>query len=225
MGKLPNILILEDEPGHAAALLAELDRQGVIFGNVNVEAHDSLLQALENNTVDLILAEHAVPSEKAFTALEAVHEQHPEIPVVILTSNCDPSVLVEIFECGAVGHVRRQQPDELAPVVLMALEKAKQFAPLTEVEIIREAQASNDQPAETKTDRHQETQPVCPQCKRIADSLGHWERLETYLRLHRQATVSLETCPDCAHHERSFGNHELTSIRQSCRGGVVKRIP
>ena len=225
MGKIPNILILEGEPGHAAALLAELDRQGITFGSVNVEGHDSLLQALDDHAVDLILAEHAVPSEKAFAALEAVHEQHPEIPFVILTSTCEPGLLVELFECGAAGHVRRQHPEELAPIVLMALENAKQAAASAEVEIIREVTASDDEPAGLKTDCHQETQPVCPRCKRIADPLGQWERLETYLRLHRQATVSLGTCPDCAQHERSLGNQELTSIRQSCRGGVVTRIP
>lgn len=225
MGKLPNILILEGEPGHAAALIAELDRQGITFASVNVEGHDSLLQALETDPADLILADYAAPTEKAFTALEAVHRQHPQIPFVILTSNCDPGLLVELFECGAAGHVRRQQPEELAPIVLMALENAKQAAALTEIEIIQEVTASDDQPAEMKTDRHQETQPVCPRCKRIADSLGQWEGLEAYLRLHRQATISLGTCPDCAQRERSFGNQELASNRQSCRGSVVKRIP
>lgn len=211
MGKLPNILILEGEPGHTAALLAELERQGISFASVHVEHHNSLLQALETDPADLILADYAVPSEKAFTALEAVHELHPEIPFIILASTCDPGLLVEIFECGAAGHVRRQQPDELARIILMALENATQSAPLTEVEIIREVPASDDQPAETKTDRHQKTQPVCPRCTRIADSLGQWERLDIYLRLHHQATVSLGTCPDCAQRERSFGNHELVS--------------
>ena len=225
MGKLPNILILEGEPGHAETLVAELRRQAVPFANVSVGRHDSLQQALENNAVDLIIAEHAAPSENAFAALETVREQHPEIPFVILTSTCDPGLLVEIFECGAAGHVRRQQPEELAPIVLMALESAKQLDPLTEVEVIREVPAGDDQSAEPKTDLQERPHPVCPRCKRIADSLGHWERLETYLRLHRQATIALETCPDCTQREHSFGNHELTSNRQSCRGGGVKRIP
>ena len=225
MGKRPNILIVEDEQGHAALLAAELDRQGVLFASVNVERLDSFLRVLENEPVDLILAEHTATSEKAFAALEAAREQRPEIPFVIVTSSCDPGLLVEIFECGAAGYVRRQQPEELAQIVLKALESAKQLDPLTEVEVIREVPAGDDQSAEPKTDLQERPHLVCPRCKRIADSLGHWERLETYLRLHRQATIALETCPDCTQREHSFGNHELTSNRQSCRGGGVKRIP
>jgi DNA-binding NarL/FixJ family response regulator len=225
VGTLPNILILEDEPGQAATLVAELRRQAVPFTSINVERHDSLPQALENYAVDLILADHAEPSEKAFAALEAIHEQHPEIPFVILTSTCDPGLLVEIFECGAAGHVRRQHLEELAPIVLTALENARPSAALTGDEIIREVPAVDGPAAERTDGRHQETQPVCPRCKRIADSLGQWEQLEIYLRLHRQATIRLGMCPDCAQRERSLRDHEPASNRPSCRGDGVKRIP
>lgn len=196
--KPPNILILESEPGHATKLVAELHRQRIQFASVKVEHRDSFLRALDDEHSDLILAEYTVPSGNAFADLEAVHEQHPEVPFVILTASCDPGLLIEIFECGAAGHVRRQQPDELAPIIRLALENAQQLRPPIEVEILQEDPMRPDRPAYLKVSPSPTIQPVCPRCKRIADPLGQWERLDTYLRLHHQATVTLGTCPDCA---------------------------
>jgi len=38
---------------------------------------------------------------------------------------------------------------------------------------------------------------MCSNCKKIKDDMGHWQKLETYLRRHSNAQFSHGFCPDC----------------------------
>jgi len=40
--------------------------------------------------------------------------------------------------------------------------------------------------------------PICSSCKSIRDDQGYWERIETYISNHSEATFTHGICPDCA---------------------------
>lgn len=40
--------------------------------------------------------------------------------------------------------------------------------------------------------------PICSSCKKIRDSRGHWNMLESYIENHSQAHFTHSFCPDCA---------------------------
>lgn len=40
--------------------------------------------------------------------------------------------------------------------------------------------------------------PICSSCKKIRDSVGHWNMLESYIEKHSQAHFTHSFCPDCA---------------------------
>ncbi len=198
MGRQSKILIVESEPGRGAMLAAELVRQEVHYTGIKVERQESFLRTLDDDPVDLILADYTAPTEDSFAALEAAHAQHPEIPFVVLTSSCDPGLLFEMFECGAAGYVRKQHLDDLAPIIHLALENAHQLPAPTEIEIVREEPVRHDRRKDRAAELRSQVHPVCSGCHRISDTPGQWDRLDIYLRIHHQATVALGTCPDCA---------------------------
>ena len=39
--------------------------------------------------------------------------------------------------------------------------------------------------------------PICASCKRIRDDHGYWQQVETYIRLHSEATFTHSICPEC----------------------------
>lgn len=198
MGRQSKILIVESEPGHGAMLAAELVRQEVHYTGIKVERQESFLRTLNDDPADLILADYTTPTEDSFAALEAAHAQHPEIPFVVLTSSCDPGFLFEIFECGAAAYVRKQHLEDLALIIHLALEDAHQLPPSIEIEIIREEPICHNRRKDSVLELSSQVHPVCSRCHRISDTLGQWDRLDIYLRIHHQATVALDTCPDCA---------------------------
>jgi len=52
--------------------------------------------------------------------------------------------------------------------------------------------------------------PICAWCHKIRDDAGFWQRTETYLSAHTQATVSHGICPDCANQLEA--SHETTDV-------------
>jgi hypothetical protein len=41
--------------------------------------------------------------------------------------------------------------------------------------------------------------PICASCQKIRNDRGYWDRIETYIQAHSEATFSHSLCPDCAH--------------------------
>ena len=52
--------------------------------------------------------------------------------------------------------------------------------------------------------------PICANCKKIRDDAGYWNRIESYISRHSEATFSHGLCPDCAHEflTEAAGAHE-----------------
>ena len=40
--------------------------------------------------------------------------------------------------------------------------------------------------------------PICASCQKIRNDKGYWDRIETYIQDHSEATFSHSLCPDCA---------------------------
>jgi hypothetical protein len=40
--------------------------------------------------------------------------------------------------------------------------------------------------------------PICAWCKNIRDDQGYWERIETYIANHTDASFTHGLCPSCA---------------------------
>ena len=40
--------------------------------------------------------------------------------------------------------------------------------------------------------------PICSGCKKIRDTQGYWQQVESYIREHSEAEFSHGLCPDCA---------------------------
>ncbi len=195
----PNILILETETGQGALLLEDLRERRFPLGAVNVKPLQQLQQALKAHPPDIILADFVRLSAESFSLVENLQDSHPEIPIIVITSNCDPGELVELFECGAANHVRRHQLADLGPIIQFTLENPDDLLRAPAEEVVREiVPARPFGPHPRRSCASDSVRRVCERCGRIADVSGEWERLNVYLRLHQEATVALGVCPKCA---------------------------
>lgn len=195
----PNILILETETGQGALLLEDLREREVPLGTVSIHSPERLPQALDAHPPDIILAEYAKLSAESFSLIEHLRASRPKIPVVVITTSCDPGQLVELFECGAANHVRRHQIAELGPVIRFALENPHPLLLEPEQEVVCETLLVRPSPNHPRRSCvSHSVRRICERCGRIADTSGEWERLNVYLRLYQEATVTLGVCPNCA---------------------------
>jgi len=114
-------LLLEDNPSDAEAIQAMLTDCGMDYELLRVELRADFVAALETQTVDLILANCAMPNFDGISILEIPSSLRPEIPLIILAASLDEEWAIEALKRGATDYVLKQRLRRLVPVVQRAL--------------------------------------------------------------------------------------------------------
>lgn len=199
MEKELHILIIEDDPADAIRLTRELGRQGVAFRSTRVETRDDFIATLKQQTPDLVLSDHGLPTFSGFEALELIQQNCPSVPFVFVTGYYDQRTMIEMFEGGALGYVFKNRLRDLSPVIRQALEDARQNNPGSASRSAASYAAPKGAPqSPTEAKLSRDIILICSQCKKVRNEIGAWERLDIYLRKHEKAMVSLALCPRCA---------------------------
>src|SRR5512141_1998004 len=105
------ILMVEDDPGDAHLISTLLRKE---TGRYRIEHRPRLSQAMEvlaGGGVDLVLLDFSLPDSVGLASFRAVHEHHPEVPVVILTSLDDDLLAARAVEEGAQDYLVKRDVD------------------------------------------------------------------------------------------------------------------
>lgn len=118
------IVIVDDHPLFRGALnqalSASLDAAEIVEAGSLDELTTKLSSGLE---VDLILLDLSMPGVQGISGLVFLRGQYPEIPVVIVSANDDPTTIRRCMDCGASGFVPKSQPvDRIRQAVRSVLE-------------------------------------------------------------------------------------------------------
>lgn len=93
------ILLVEDNPGDARLLQEMLkDADAAHYRLTHAERLADALQRISEDTFDVILLDLALPDSHGMETFNAIHEQAPSVPVVVLSGFDDAA-----FASGAVG--------------------------------------------------------------------------------------------------------------------------
>lgn len=105
------IAIADDHPMFRAAVLHALD--GKLVGGSAIEAasYSALDSALMNTgKADLVLLDLNMPGSHGFSSLIALRGKHPELPVIVISSNDHPRTVRRSQQFGAAGFVSKSAP-------------------------------------------------------------------------------------------------------------------
>ncbi len=101
-----SIIIVDDHPLFRDALRQALSDKFSDLLISETGSLDGLSGALEGNSeTDLVLLDLAMPGVKGFSGLMYLRAQYPEIPVVVVSANEDPSAIRRCIEFGASGFI------------------------------------------------------------------------------------------------------------------------
>jgi DNA-binding response OmpR family regulator len=133
------ILVVEDEPGIAFALEADLESEG--YGVKVAKTGDDGLRLAQSGAFDLILLDVMLPGKDGFDVCRALRRSGSKTPIILLTAKAQEAEKVLGLELGADDYVTKPfSPRELRARIKAVL---RRFAE-PESEIVRFGDAEVD---------------------------------------------------------------------------------
>lgn len=150
MSKTKDIWVVDDDRSIRWVLERALTRQG--YNCTVFESGESLLRKVQHQTPDVIISDVRMDGMDGLELLKRVQNEHPDIPVIIMTAHSDLDSAVASFQGGAFEYLPKPfDVDEALALVDRALEhRAKQMpaqaipVDQTQTEIIGEAPAMQE---------------------------------------------------------------------------------
>ncbi len=100
----PRILIVEDDPAHAEAILRALERAGMAADVRVTDTLKTYREALAASAPDVVLLDLNLPDGRAVEALTSPPEAGP-FPILVMTSYGNERIAVEMMKAGAIDYV------------------------------------------------------------------------------------------------------------------------
>ena len=131
------ILMVEDSPHDAALVRSVLGSQtGLETDLVHRDRLEAGIEYLDHGTVDIVLLDFSLPDSKGLDTFRRVNAEHPEVPVIVLTSLEDDAVAVQAVAEGAQDYLAKRYLDGrlLTRSIRYALERHRSEDALRESE-------------------------------------------------------------------------------------------
>ena len=167
------ILAVDDHPLIRDALrqvLKVLDPELTLVSAAN--AHETHVAATEHPDLNLILLDLSLPDSNGFDVLRNLREQHPGIPVVVLSATDDAASVMRALDEGAMGYIPKTASND---VLLGALRLVLGGGVYLPAEVLRQSQA--------KHPPHETTAPGAPPREITCRDLGLTDRQAQVLAL------------------------------------------
>ncbi len=104
------IILIEDNPGDARLMQEMLeDAGGEDIDLINVPNLTEAFERIRAENFDLILLDLGLPESRGLETFRKVYEQHPDVPVVVLSGLDDEEVAISAVQEGAQDYLVKKQ--------------------------------------------------------------------------------------------------------------------
>ncbi|KAF5415848.1 MAG: Methyl sulfide methyltransferase-associated sensor [Candidatus Methanogaster sp.] len=150
------VLLIEDNPGDArliTEMLSEVD--STLFDVENAFRLSEGLTRIQKGGIDVVLLDLGLPDSSGIDTFEKVHDQTPEVPIVMLTGLDDTELALEGMSKGAQDYLvkGRADGDLLARTLRYAIERMAVEARIKHLNSVLKAIRNINQLIVTETER------------------------------------------------------------------------
>ncbi|CCK79107.1 response regulator [Desulfobacula toluolica] len=192
-----NILIVEDEYIIANDIQTSLESMGYEVCGMAASGKKALALA-KDLSPDLILMDIMLKGNMDGIETAAKIQKKFNISVIFLSAYSDDGILKRAKETLPFGYLIKPFRDrELKAAIEMAIYKQKMEK--EREQLIRELKQALE-----KVKLLSGLLPICSFCKKIRNDKGYWEKVESFIHKHSEATFSHGICPDCM--DKQYGD-------------------
>ena len=147
--KIPlRILLLEDDTRDAGLVQDVLEAHNFVCDVIRTQTRAEFLAALDDNSIDLILADYTLPSFDGLSALMLASSARSDLPFIFVSGTLGEEVAIEALKIGATDYILKTGMSRLVPSVQRALREARARA---ERKIVAEAARGQHEAVKVKT--------------------------------------------------------------------------
>jgi PAS domain S-box-containing protein len=117
MGKLLNLLIIEDSENDTELLLEELRRKNCRTLHTRVQNATELTAALGSRTWDVIISDYVMPEFSGPEALKLIREKNLDLPFIVVSGTYGEEAAVDMMKAGANDYIVKGNLSRLAPAI------------------------------------------------------------------------------------------------------------
>ena len=133
MGKLLNVLIVEDSEADAELIRYELRNAGFDLVCTRVQSEPDFLEALARKP-DIVLSDYSMPHFSGLRAAELTRDSSLGVPFILVSGTVGEETAVEAMKCGATDYLLKDRLARLGQAVKRALSEARERARLKRAE-------------------------------------------------------------------------------------------
>ena len=124
MFELPNILVVDDDPGICKYLNEILSRKH--YKITTADCGHEAIKSVNKNTFDLILLDLSLPDIKGYKVMDHIKQKSPESMVIIITGFASTESAIKALRKGAYDYIRKPfEQQELLKTTEDALENKR----------------------------------------------------------------------------------------------------
>jgi putative nucleotidyltransferase with HDIG domain len=115
------ILHLEDDPLDIDLIKSTLNKESNKYSIINVKDKKNFEKELNNNKIDIILADYSLPSFNGIEAFKIVIKTKPSIPFIFVSGAIGEDLAIECLKLGATDYILKNQLTRLETSIQRAL--------------------------------------------------------------------------------------------------------
>ena len=122
------ILHLEDNPADAMLVRDQFAHNELAAEVRHVGQRAEFLQALDEGSWDLVLADYKLPDYNGLEALRVVRNKFPNLPFILMSGTIGEQAAIESLKAGATDYILKHNRDRLPTAVRRAVAEAAERA-------------------------------------------------------------------------------------------------
>jgi two-component system, NarL family, response regulator len=166
------ILLVEDDELFRLGLRMRLQQEPSLTIAAEAEDGESAVVIVNEQPIDLVLMDVGLPGIGGIEACRQIKQQHPALPILVLTSHTQKSLIARLIEAGAQGYCLKGIAAETLVLALRSVAAGASWWDSTATQEIQlaflphaEVEVTSDKPSASLTQREQEILALLAQGK------------------------------------------------------------
>jgi len=115
------ILLVEDDELFRLGLHTRLQQEAGLEVVAEAEDGETAVELATHHAIDIVILDIGLPGIGGIEACRQIKQQHPDLPILVLTSRTQPALIARLIEAGAQGYCLKGVASEILVLAIRSV--------------------------------------------------------------------------------------------------------